>query len=186
MGRGRWEHTGDGWGNPSDHVEEKFGHASAIEDDWTLWPGLSAAGVNPRKTQYACLPRSLDDNNEELEPRKALRLIHNAEYYTVQKKDEPDFDTKISKPEHWVKLSRLQKGTYGVIPILQRFIFWDFIYLFMRDTERGRNRQREKYVPCGEPDVGLNPRTLGLCPLPKADTQPLSHPGTQRPCNLDN
>ena len=29
----------------------------------------------------------------------------------------------------------------------------------MRDRERQRHRQREKQVPCGEPDVGLNPET---------------------------
>ena len=50
----------------------------------------------------------------------------------------------------------------------------------MRDTERGRerqkNRQREKQAPHGEPDLGLNPRTPGSRPDPKADTQPLSHP----------
>ena len=28
----------------------------------------------------------------------------------------------------------------------------------------------------GEPDAGLNPRTLGSQPEPKADTEPLSHP----------
>ena len=47
-----------------------------------------------------------------------------------------------------------------------------FIYLFMRDTdrERGRerHRQREKQAPCGEPDAGLDPRTPGSCPEPKA------------------
>ena len=47
----------------------------------------------------------------------------------------------------------------------------------MRDTERQRHRQREKQTPCREPDVGLDPWTLGLHPEPKADTQPLSHPG---------
>ena len=49
----------------------------------------------------------------------------------------------------------------------------------MRDTERERqrHRQREKQAPCGEPDVGLDPRTLGSRPEPKADAQPLSHPG---------
>ena len=31
------------------------------------------------------------------------------------------------------------------------------MYLFLRDKERGRHRQREKQPPCGEPDVGLNP-----------------------------
>ena len=47
----------------------------------------------------------------------------------------------------------------------------------MRDTqrERQRHRQREKQAPCGEPDVGLDPGTLGSRPEPTADAQPLSH-----------
>ena len=61
----------------------------------------------------------------------------------------------------------------------------DFIYLFMRDTEReaktgrerSRDRQREKQASCMEPDVGRDPRTPGSRPGPKADTEPLSHPG---------
>ena len=48
----------------------------------------------------------------------------------------------------------------------------------MRDRERGRvHRQREKQAPCREPDVGLDPRTPRSHPEPKADIQPLSHPG---------
>ena len=49
----------------------------------------------------------------------------------------------------------------------------------MRDTERERqrHRQREKQAPCKELDVGLNLRTPGSLPEPKAGTQPLSHPG---------
>ena len=49
----------------------------------------------------------------------------------------------------------------------------------MRDAERERqtHRQREKQTPWREPDVGLNPRTPGLHPEPKADAQLLSHPG---------
>ena len=43
----------------------------------------------------------------------------------------------------------------------------------MRDTERQRHRRREKQAP----DAGLNPRTPGSHPEPKAGTQPLSHPG---------
>ena len=46
----------------------------------------------------------------------------------------------------------------------------------MRCTEKQRHRQREKEAPCGEPDVGLDPRTLESGPELKADTQPLSHP----------
>ena len=57
--------------------------------------------------------------------------------------------------------------------------FKDFVYLFMRDTERGtqRHRPREKQAPCGETDVGLDPRTPRSRPEQKADAQPLSHPG---------
>ena len=47
----------------------------------------------------------------------------------------------------------------------------------MRDIERQRHRQREKQAPCREPNVGLNSRTPGSCPEPKADVQQLSHPG---------
>ena len=52
-----------------------------------------------------------------------------------------------------------------------------FYYLFMRDRERSRHRQREKQAPCREPDVGLDPGILGLCPGLKAGAKPLSHPG---------
>ena len=51
----------------------------------------------------------------------------------------------------------------------------DFIYLFTRDRQRQRHGQKEKQAP--EPDAGLDTRTPGSCPEPKADTQPLSHPG---------
>ena len=49
----------------------------------------------------------------------------------------------------------------------------------MKDTEkeRERHRQREKQAPCREPDVGLDLGTPGSHPEPKADAQPLSHPG---------
>ena len=52
----------------------------------------------------------------------------------------------------------------------------------MRGTERERqiHRQREKQAPCREPDMGLHPRTPGSCPEPKADAQPLSHPGVPK------
>ena len=45
----------------------------------------------------------------------------------------------------------------------------------MRDTER--EKQREKQAPFREPDVGLDPRTPGSHPGPKAGAKPLSHPG---------
>ena len=48
----------------------------------------------------------------------------------------------------------------------------------MRDThrKRQRHRQREKQAPQREPDAGLDPRTLGSHPKPKAEAQPLSYP----------
>ena len=52
------------------------------------------------------------------------------------------------------------------IPQLLLF-FKDFIYLFMRDTEERevqRHRQREKLAPCREPNVGLDPGSLGSHP----------------------
>ena len=48
----------------------------------------------------------------------------------------------------------------------------------MRDPERGRDIGKGRSrLPVGEPDAGLNPRTSGSWPEPKADTQPLGHPG---------
>ena len=38
----------------------------------------------------------------------------------------------------------------------------------MRERERERNRQREKQASCREPDMGLDPGTLGSHPGPKA------------------
>ena len=44
--------------------------------------------------------------------------------------------------------------------------------------ERQKHKQREeKQAPCRKPDVGLDPGTPGSHPEPKADAQPLSHPG---------
>ena len=56
-------------------------------------------------------------------------------------------------------------------------IFKDFIYVFMKDTEREAETQREKQDPYREPYVGLELRTPGSWPEPKADAQPLSHIG---------
>ena len=46
-----------------------------------------------------------------------------------------------------------------------------------RERERQRHRQREKQAPCREPKAGLDPRSPGSHPEPKADAKPLSHPG---------
>ena len=53
------------------------------------------------------------------------------------------------------------------------FFFFKF-YLFMREAETQAEGEPGSLQ---EPDVGLDPGTLGPCPKSKADTQPLSHPG---------
>ena len=51
----------------------------------------------------------------------------------------------------------------------------------MKDTEKEpETLQKEKQTPQGEPNEGLDPRTLGSCPESKADAQPLSHPGVPK------
>ena len=51
----------------------------------------------------------------------------------------------------------------------------------MKDREReAETWAEEKQAPCGEADARLNPRIPGSRPEPKADTQPLSHPGASR------
>ena len=57
--------------------------------------------------------------------------------------------------------------------------FLRFIYLFMRDTERDRQRHRwrEKQAPNREPDAGLNP---GSQDHAETAALPLSHPTSLR------
>ena len=57
------------------------------------------------------------------------------------------------------------------------FFFLRFTYSWETYEERWRHRQKEKQTPCREPGVGLDPKTPGSRSEPKADTQPLSHPG---------
>ena len=68
---------------------------------------------------------------------------------------------------------------YNFYPInIYKFIlfFNDFMYLFMRDTQRGRDIGRGRSrLPAGTPNVGLNSRTPGSPPESKADALPLSH-----------
>ena len=44
-------------------------------------------------------------------------------------------------------------------------------------THREAETQAEGEAGSTQPDAGFNPRTLGSRPEPKADAQPLSHPG---------
>ena len=45
------------------------------------------------------------------------------------------------------------------------------------ETERQRQRWREKQAACREPGVRLDPGLPGSCPGMKAGAKPLSHPG---------
>ena len=58
---------------------------------------------------------------------------------------------------------------------VRKFLFLKILFIY--SWERQRNRQREKQAPCREPNGGLNLRTSGSHPEPKADAQLLSHPG---------
>ena len=63
--------------------------------------------------------------------------------------------------------------------LLTVFFFKKILFIYSWDTERERRRyrQREKQAPCRQPDVGLDSKTPGSCPEPKADAQQLRHPG---------
>ena len=61
----------------------------------------------------------------------------------------------------------------GLLHNLLGFFFFNILFIH----ERQRQKQREKQAPPREPNAGLDPRTLGSHPEPKADAQPLGHPG---------
>ena len=90
------------------------------------------------------------------------------------------FCIEVSAHTHThIRQISLKENWYSTIVPGKRLFKKDFIYLFMREREREmqRHRQREKQPPCGEPDLGLDPRTPGLWTEPKANAQQLSHPG---------
>ena len=47
----------------------------------------------------------------------------------------------------------------------------------MKDTQREAETQAEREAESREPDVGLDPRTPGSRPGPKAGVKPLRNPG---------
>ena len=63
----------------------------------------------------------------------------------------------------------------------QNPFFKDFIYLFMRYTEREREAETQAEGEAGsmhwEPDVGFDPGSPGSRPGPKAGAKLLRHPG---------
>ena len=87
----------------------------------------------------------------------------------------PSWDSRITP---WAEGGAKPLSHPG-IPIL--FYFKDFIYLFMRDTEREREAETQAEGEAGsmhwEPDVGLDPRSPESRPGPRAGAKPLRHPG---------
>ena len=79
-------------------------------------------------------------------------------------------------------------STQSWVPIISTLplsIFKDFIYLFMRDSEREAETQAEREAgSLRGPKAGLHPRTPGSHPEPKTDAQALSHPGIPNPALL--
>ena len=73
----------------------------------------------------------------------------------------------------------------GCVSFLLLLCFKDYLFIYLFKTERERererekqkHRQKEKQAPCKEPDMGLDPRSPGLGPGPKAGAKPLSLPG---------
>ena len=60
--------------------------------------------------------------------------------------------------------------TYGIF-----FFFFKILFIYVTErqparegTQQGSGRGRSR-LPAEEPDVGLDPRTPGSCPEPKAD-----------------
>ena len=56
-------------------------------------------------------------------------------------------------------------------------IFYYFLFIHERHTERGRDIGRREAGSSSGAYVGLDPGTPGSHPESKADAQPLSHPG---------
>ena len=61
----------------------------------------------------------------------------------------------ILKQEMGVKMERKKENMLTIYGHTLFFFFFLRFYLFIHE------RDREKQAPCGEPNAGLNPRTLG-------------------------
>ena len=59
--------------------------------------------------------------------------------------------------------------------------FFKTLFIYLRESiqavEMAEGEGEAGSLLSREPDAGLDPRTLGSRPEPKADTQPLNHPG---------
>ena len=90
-----------------------------------------------------------------------------------------DANTLLLCSSQWSRLGECWPfvSVWPVDPAVPLFFFLRF-YLFIHEKrQRERDRQREKQAPRREPDTGLDPRSPGSRPRPKAGAKPLSHPG---------
>ena len=72
-------------------------------------------------------------------------------------------------------------GPIGHFPLPAHSSFFKIVFIHERHTEKEAETQAEgEEAPCREPDVGLDPRSLGSRPGPKAGTKPLSQLGCPR------
>lgn len=83
------------------------------------------------------------------------------------------------------------------LAISAKIVFFSFLFcfcLFIWHRKRQREREHQQggvgegeagLPPSREPNTGLDPRVLGSCPVPKADTQQLSHPHALKGCILE-
>ena len=71
----------------------------------------------------------------------------------------PVFMVWLNTLNHALSLSKVSYKHVVILCLSYTFLFKDFIYLFMKDTERERESetQSEKQAPHKEPDVRLDP-----------------------------
>ena len=130
---------------------------------------------------------SLD--NREIQIKTTMRYsLHQSEWlkWTSQETTDVVKDADKGEPLYtvgshsgkqvWLKLLKKLKMELPQNPEIALPGYFLFIYSWETHRARQTHRQREKHAPHKEPDAGLNPRTLGSQPEPKADVQPLSNP----------
>ena len=101
-----------------------------------------------------------------------LKLFHKADFFGKQVKCHRGFFVCLKHRGDEETCVLLTERFCCALFIFLKILF---IYPWEMHRERQRHRQREKQAPCGEPDVGLDPRTPRSPLEPKA----LSHRATQ-------
>ena len=77
---------------------------------------------------------------------------------------------------YWVKDAG-QEGRLKQDGLMILFYIYRFFLKILFIHERQEREAEEEAGSMQEPDVGVDPGTMGSCPEPKADVQLLSHPG---------